>query len=129
MEKNDAIASAGLLREHSTIVAGYDKERLVLIDAAEQLNFLPVQDRVRIDSFAARSIEPNSGALSKMRCGDMDLNGVVVRILAYRKLYFPWADTIEHRKGIGRTKGIFIDCEIRRNFRQDFAALKALTCD
>ena len=101
----------------------------MLIDAAEQLNFLPVQDRVRIDSFAARSIEPNSGALSKMRCGDMDLNGVVVRILAYRKLYFPWADTIEHRKGIGRTKGIFIDCEIRRSFCQDFAALTALTRD
>ena len=68
------------------MVAGYDKGRLVLIDAAEQLNFLPVQDCVRIDSFAARSIEPNSSALSKMSCGDMDINGVVVRILVYRIL-------------------------------------------
>jgi len=99
----------------------------VLIDAAEQLNFLPVQDCVRIDSFAARSIEPNSSALSEMSCGDMDINGVVVLILVYRILsgrYFPWADAIEHRKRTGRTKHIFIDCEIRRNFCQDFRSIE-----
>ena len=59
----------------------------MLIDAAEQLNFLPVQDCVRIDSFTAQTIDPNSGALSKMSCGNMDIHGVVVRILVYGMLF------------------------------------------
>jgi hypothetical protein len=55
----------------------------VLIDSAEQLNFPTVQGCIRIDSFTTQSIDPNSCARSEMSCGNMDLDGVVVRILVY----------------------------------------------
>jgi hypothetical protein len=132
LEKNLGTASTGLFREHGTIVAGYDKERLVLIDAAEQLNFLPVQDCVHIDSIAAQSIRPNSSALSEMSCGDMEIDGVVVRILVYRILsgsVLSLGRCHRAQKRIARTKDIFIACVVISTFGevifyQDFRSIE-----
>ncbi len=109
----------------------------MLIDAAEQLNFLPVQDCVHIDSIAAQSIRPNSSALSEMSCGDMEIDGVVVRILVYRILsgsVLSLGRCHRAQKRIARTKDIFIACVVISTFGevifyQDSAALKALTRD
>ncbi len=86
LEENLATCSMGLLGEHVPIVARHDKKRLALIDGAEQFNFFPVQDCIHIDSLTARRIGPNRSAHSKMRCGDVDLDGVVIRILVYQVL-------------------------------------------